>query len=117
MRGEVGRRAGANIRLTDVYVCGVMDVPRRRWRSSTGALCRSVRGPRREDAYMQGGRDYHTICGPVLAMTTRNSLLAFAEGRRDARGDFGNIDIILRRSSDCGATWSDIDVLHRNGDG
>ena len=109
-----------NIPLTDVYVCGVLEPtdrtvpqPKLHWSLfATQAPGAAVQMPG-----VTGGGDYHTICGPVLAKTTRNTLLAFAEGRRDARGDFGNIDLILRRSTDCGATWSDIQVVHRNGDG
>ena len=109
-----------NIPLTDLYVCGVMrpedpaaPPPKLRWSLfPTQTQDAAVRMPG-----MAGAADYHTICGPVLARTTRDTLLAFAEGRRDARDDFGNIDIILRRSADWGATWSDIQVVHRNGDG
>ena len=95
----------ANIPLTDVYVCGVMDdptapLPKPHWSPfATQSAGAAVRMPS-----MQGSGDYHTICGPVLAMTPGATLLAFAEGRRDARGDFGDIDIILRRSTDRGAT-------------
>ena len=109
-----------NIPLTDLYVCGVMrpedpaaPPPKLRWSLFPNQTPdAAVRMPG-----MGGAGDYHTICGPVLARTTRDTLLAFAEGRRDARDDFGNIDVILRRSADWGATWSDIQVVHRNGDG
>ena len=109
-----------NIPLTDVYLCAVLEPtdstapePKLRWsRFPTQTAGAAVRMPE-----VTGGGEYHTICGPVLARTTGDTLLAFAEGRRDARGDFGDIDIILRRTTDWGATWSDIQVVHRNGSG
>lgn len=111
---------GENIPLTDVYVCGVMEpegpaaaAPKLRWSLFAN---QDPDAPMRMPA-MGGSGDYHTICGPVLARTTGGTLLMFAEGRHDARDDFGNIDVILRRSTDWGATWSDIQVVHRNGDG
>ena len=39
-------------------------------------------------------------------MTPRGNLIAFTEGRRKARGDLGDVGIILRRSTDCGVTGS-----------
>jgi len=47
---------------------------------------------------------------PALVTAPDGTLLAFAEGR-DSNEDFGDIDVVLRRSSDRGATWSDCDVV------
>ena len=44
----------------------------------------------------------------ALAITQRGTLLAFCEARRDNRGDWGEIDILLRRSTDRGASWSNV---------
>ena len=53
------------------------------------------------------GRDgYHTYRIPALAVTTTGSVLAFCEGRRHDRGDSGAIDLLVKRSTDHGATWS-----------
>ena len=110
-----------NIPLLDVYLSGLLTPtgrilakhPKLRWSLfPTQTPAAGVRMPG-----VTGEGDYHTICGPVLAKTTRNTLLAFAEGRRNAMGDFGDIDILLRRSTDLGATWGDIQVVHRNGTG
>ena len=38
-------------------------------------------------------------------------LLAFAEGRRHAAGDTGEIDLVLRRSADDGRTWGPMSVI------
>jgi sialidase-1 len=42
---------------------------------------------------------------PSLIVTKENTLLAFAEGRES--GDTGDIDMLLRRSTDNGKTWED----------
>jgi sialidase-1 len=53
-----------------------------------------------------GEGDYHTYRIPAIVQTTNNTLLAFCEGRKSGSGDAGNIDLLLRRSTDGGNTWS-----------
>ena len=57
----------------------------------------------------QEGCDTYRI--PALAVTLKGTLLAFCEARRDAQHDWGNIDLVLRRSHDHGATWEPIQVI------
>ena len=53
-----------------------------------------------------GGRDgYHTYRIPALAVTAKGTLLAFCEGRKVGTSDAGDIDLLLKRSSDGGRTW------------
>ena len=56
--------------------------------------------------YRSGEGGYHTYRIPALLTTKKGTLLAFCEGRKKARSDTGNIDIMLRRSRDNGRTWS-----------
>src|SRR4051794_40081679 len=42
---------------------------------------------------------------PGLAVTARGTLLAYCEARRGDKGDWGTIDVMLRRSADGGRTW------------
>ena len=58
------------------------------------------------DVYVSGQDGYHTYRIPAIVRAANGSLLAFAEGRRSAGGDAGDIDILLKRSSDGGRTWS-----------
>ena len=60
------------------------------------------------------GHKYNRVRIPAIVMTTRGTLLAFAEGR--VGGDSGNIDIILRRSGDLGKTWSAPQTVWSDGD-
>ncbi len=42
---------------------------------------------------------------------TTETLIAFAEGRVNGSGDSGNIDIVCKRSTDGGETWSALEVV------
>lgn len=52
--------------------------------------------------------DAHTYRIPALIVSNAGTLLAFSEARREGKGDTGNIDVVLRRSTDGGDTWSEI---------
>ena len=52
----------------------------------------------------EGG--YHTYRIPALAVTTAGTVLAFCEGRKHSWNDSGDIDLLVRRSTDHGRTWS-----------
>jgi len=60
--------------------------------------------------YEAGTDGYISIRIPVLLLAGNGDLLAFAEGRA-ARSDTGRIDLILRRSTDGGKTWSATSVV------
>ena len=59
------------------------------------------------DVYAAGQGGVHTYRVPALAVTRQDTLLAFAEARQDGGGDAGDIDLVLRRSTDGGGTWGD----------
>ena len=48
---------------------------------------------------------------PVLLRTRAGSLLAFAEARRENCSDFARTDLVVRRSVDEGATWSELALV------
>lgn len=50
------------------------------------------------------GRKLYRI--PGIVVTHRGTILAYAEGRRNTGSDWDTIDIVLRRSTDGGATFS-----------
>ncbi|MEU7594054.1 sialidase family protein [Streptomyces sp. NPDC039022] len=49
--------------------------------------------------------------------TDPGTLLAFAEGRVHSAADHGDIDIVLKRSTDGGRTWGPLQTVARNGTG
>ncbi|MFB9466611.1 exo-alpha-sialidase [Streptomyces cinereospinus] len=52
---------------------------------------------------------------PTVVRTTQGTLLAFAEGRVLNCGDATDIDIVLKRSTDGGRTWSPLRVVNEGG--
>ena len=60
----------------------------------------------------KAGQDgYHTYRIPVIVRAKNGDLLAFAEGRKNGRDDHGDIDIVLKRSSDSGQTWGPLQLV------
>ena len=69
-----------------------------------------------QSALWTAGQDgYHTYRIPALLVTTKGSVLAFCEGRKTGSGDHGDVDLIAKRSSDGGRTWSPHAVVHEEG--
>ncbi|MFM1557892.1 MAG: exo-alpha-sialidase [Roseibacillus sp.] len=52
-----------------------------------------------------GSRGTHTFRIPALLVTKKNTLLAFAEARRNGAHDSAEIDTVVRRSEDDGKSW------------
>lgn len=57
------------------------------------------------DLFEAGKDGYALYRIPGLVVTTKGSVLAYCEARKSDRGDWGTIDILLRRSTDGGKTW------------
>jgi sialidase-1 len=65
---------------------------------------------------LHGGKDgYMTYRIPAVIISPGGDLLAFAEGRKDTIEDSGDIDVLLKRSSDRGKTWSAYKVIADQG--
>ena len=58
---------------------------------------------------------YNTFRIPAIISTTKGTLIAFAEGRKNSSSDTGDIDLVMKRSEDSGKTWSEIKVLWDDG--
>jgi len=63
------------------------------------------------------GVTYHSFRIPSLVRTTSNTLLAFAEGRVNGIQDYGNINLVYKRSTDNGRTWSGLREVVGSGAG
>jgi sialidase-1 len=66
--------------------------------------------------FEKGEAGYHGFRIPALLVTPQGTLLAFAEARKNNLGDSGDIDLVLKRSSDNGKTWSPLVVLWNDGE-
>lgn len=71
-----------------------------------GCLSQPASTPIRQILWSKGQDDYHTARIPAICTTKKGTLLAFCEGRKTGSGDSGDIDLLLRRSTDNGRTWS-----------
>ena len=67
--------------------------------------------PTRQIIWRADSNGYHTYRIPVLQVTPNGTLLAFSEGRKTGREDSGNIDLIVRRSTDNGQTWTPATII------
>jgi sialidase-1 len=83
--------------------------------AATPARQKDETGPSLTEVFVAGEGAYHTYRIPSAIITSKGTLLAFAEGRRAGAGDAGDIDLVLRRSHDGGASWSPIQVIGDNG--
>ena len=58
------------------------------------------------DVFTAGSQGVALYRIPGTVVTAKGSVLAYCEARRDGRGDWGEIEVHLRRSTDGGQTWS-----------
>jgi sialidase-1 len=65
--------------------------------------------------FTAGTDGYKSYRIPALITSAKGSLLAFCEGRRNGAGDDGDIDLLLKRSTDGGRTWTAQQVVWNDG--
>lgn len=58
------------------------------------------------DVYTAGQDGHHTYRIPAVVRTAKGTVLAFCEGRKNNARDWGDIDLLVKRSADGGRTWS-----------
>ena len=68
-----------------------------------------------KDVFVSGQEGYHTFRIPALLVTQQGDLLAFCEGRKTSRSDHGDLDLVMKRSTDQGLTWGDLEIIHEEG--
>jgi sialidase-1 len=65
--------------------------------------------------FQKGTEGYSCFRIPALIKTKAGTLLAFAEGRKNNCSDEGDIDLVMKRSTDNGKTWSKLSVIWSDG--
>lgn len=66
------------------------------------------------DCFVPAKDGYPSIRIPSIVVSKQGSLIAFAEARQ-SRGDQSENDIVTKRSTDGGATWSALQLIHDDG--
>lgn len=69
-----------------------------------------------QDLFKAGDAGVHTYRIPAIIRTQGGVLLAFAEARQKGGGDSGDIDLVVRRSTDGGKTWGETITVWDDGE-
>lgn len=67
------------------------------------------------DVFIGGQDGYFAYRIPALITAKSGTLLAFCEGRKTSLSDDGDNDLVLRRSTDSGASWHKLQLVHEEG--
>ncbi|MEO8721772.1 MAG: sialidase family protein [Ginsengibacter sp.] len=67
-----------------------------------------------KSVFVSGTEGYKSFRIPAIVKAPNGDLLAFCEGRVHGGDDFGNIKIVLKRSSNGGKTWSALQIVASN---
>ena len=64
--------------------------------------------------FKNGEDNYECYRIPAIIKTPNGNLLAFAEARKKGCNDFGDIDLVMKRSTDNGKTWLPLEIVVDN---
>src|ERR1044072_3132884 len=66
-----------------------------------------------------GGNEsiYHSFRIPSIIKTKNGTLIAFAEGRRWSPSDYGDINVVFKRSTNNGTSWTALGEVAASGNG
>jgi len=79
------------------------------------STAQSWQQPKLQVLYQAGTKGYDQMRIPSIIKAADGTLLAFAEARKTA-GDAGDIDLVCRRSSDQGKSWSEMFTIWDDGE-
>ncbi|MFH1539189.1 MAG: sialidase family protein [bacterium] len=68
------------------------------------------------DLFVGGTDGYHTYRIPALLTTQKGTVLAFAEARKNSPADHGDLDLVVKRSTDGGKTWGKMQIIYDRGE-
>ncbi|OJZ12310.1 sialidase family protein [Sphingobacterium sp. 40-24] len=78
------------------------------------AMLASICHAQEVNVFVSGEEGYKSYRIPAIVKDKNGQLIAFAEGRVDHAGDFGNVDIVYKTSKDNGKTWGPLQVAVDN---
>jgi sialidase-1 len=65
--------------------------------------------------FKAGESGYFCFRAPTMVVTQSGTILAFSEGRVNSAADEGDMDIVMKRSTDNGKSWSDLQIIENDG--
>ena len=68
------------------------------------------------DIFVSGNEGYACYRIPAILVAPNGDIMAFCEGRKNNCGDHGNLDIVMKRSTDMGQTWGPLELVYEEGD-
>lgn len=71
----------------------------------------SVAGQQKVPVFTAGTEGHKSYRIPAIIRLPNKDILAFCEGRVHGSGDFGDINIVMKRSHDEGKTWSGLETI------
>ncbi len=66
--------------------------------------------------FKKGDYGYNCFRIPAAIIANNGDVLIFAEARKNSCSDTGNIDLVMRRSTDNGKSWGPINVIWDDGE-
>lgn len=78
--------------------------------------CANIFSQEKIPVFVSGNDGYKSYRIPAIISLPNGDLLAFCEGRVNGAGDFGHVNIVMKRSTDKGKTWSILQLVAENGD-
>jgi len=67
------------------------------------------------NVFESGTDGYASYRIPAIIQAKDETILAFAEGRKNGSSDTGDIDLVMKKSKDNGKTWSNLQVIWDDG--
>ncbi|WP_379845127.1 sialidase family protein [Larkinella bovis] len=83
--------------------------------ASTGGIILTKTATAETTVFQNGENGYQCFRIPAIVKAPDGHLLAFAEARKTGCNDFGDIDLVMRMSTDNGQTWGPMRVVVDNG--
>jgi len=79
-------------------------------------FCSNILSQNTTDVFLSKTERYSCFRIPSIVESKKGTLIAFAEARKNSCSDTGDIDIVLKRSTDGGKTWSEMITVWDDGD-
>lgn len=98
------------------HLCLLQLLPALATLSGVGAAGQAAAAPDPANpVFISGQAGYRSFRIPAIVRLPDHDLLAFADGRVDSDADFGDVNVVMKRSRDDGKTWSPLQVVASNG--